>query len=234
MFGSPSVRLYIIAALIPLTSGGAYLVNRELEPPEVDLPDWTFNEMPLQIGDWHGEKATLDPELAKATGAQVIVDRIYKDDAGHAISVHTAMFQDPKGGVYHSPLNCYRSNGWQKLSETSSDLQISDTLTIPVSVTRWEHQNDKVIVVYWYQLGKHVLFGRWDLGFKVRWSLAGKPKWPALIKVMLQIPASEPPEEARAAILNFAEQVAKWENQPTHRNGKGMLGTSESPVSSDR
>ena len=49
-----------------------------------------------------------------------------------------------------------------------------------------------MLVVYWYQLGEHVLFGRWDLGLKVRWALAGKPKWPALIKVMLQIPASEP------------------------------------------
>ena len=82
------------------------------------------------------------------------------------------------------------------------------------------------MVVYWYQLGEHVLFGRWDLGIKVRWSLAGKPTWPALIKVMLQIPVLEA-EDAKTAILSFAEQVAKWENQAQHRNGKGMLGTQD-------
>ena len=197
----------------------------------MDLPDWTFDEMPLRIGDWRGEKTTLDPELAKATGAQVIVNRAYRDDAGHMIAMHTAMFDKPAEGVYHSPLNCYRSHGYQKLSESRSNLKISDTLTIPVSVTYWEHEKDgkRVWVVYWYQLGEHVLFGRFDLGLKVRWKLAGKPKWPALIKVMLETPTSDRPEDAQAAIVGFAEQIAKWENQPKHREGKGMLGTTEKP-----
>ena len=63
-------------------------------------------------------------------------------------------------------------------------------MTIPVSISTWEYEkkNKKVMVVYWYQIGEHFLFGRWDLGIKIRWSLAGKPKWPALIKVMMEIP----------------------------------------------
>ena len=69
-----------------------------------------------------------------------------------------------------------------------------------------------------------MLFGRWDLGLKVRWSLRGQPKWPALIKVMLQISAPEP-EDAKTAILGFAEQVAKWENQPAHRQVPASSGT---------
>ena len=102
------------------------------------------------------------------------------------------------------------------MKETRENLPVSDGLTIPVSLTTWEREGERVMVVYWYQLGEHVLFGRWDLGWKVRWSLRGQPKWPALIKVMLQISAPEP-EDAKTTILGFAEQVAKWENQPEHR-----------------
>jgi len=224
MINGTAVRVLIVAALIPITYGGACLVRTALEPPGVDMPDWTFRELPVQIGNWHGEATKLDPKIALATGATTIVDRAYRDDSGHVISMHTAMFDNPTDGVMHTPLICYRSAGWAKLSEDRVNLQVFDNLPIPVSVSKWEREGEKVLVVYWYQLGEHVLFGRWDLGAKVRWSLAGKPKWPALIKVMLQIPAIEG-EDTRSSILGFAEQIAKWENQDKHRHGKGMLGT---------
>jgi EpsI family protein len=231
MTDKTSVRVYIVVALIPLTWWGARLMNAALEPPTVDMPDWSFAEMPRQFGNWQGEDTELDPLIAVATGAQTIVNRCYRDSAGHVINMHTAVFADPKGGVYHSPINCYRSQGWEKLSEVHTDLQVNDELSIPVDVTLWDHNGERRIVVYWYQLGQHVLFGRWDLGIKVRWSLAGKPTWPALIKVMLEIPTSQS-DDAKTVVLNFAEQVAKWANQPGHRNGKGMLGTQNTAVES--
>jgi EpsI family protein len=229
MFGNTAVRITIIVALFPLTWWGARRMDVALDPPPVDMPEWTFAGLPRQLGNWQGENTEMDPKIADQTGANLdtIVNRLYRDNQGHAISMHTAMFSNPKDGVIHSPLNCYRSQGWEKLSETRSTIPIDDKspeLTIPVSVTLWHQKGEKRLVVYWYQLGKHVLFGRWDLGIKVRWSLAGKPTWPALIKVMLEIPVTTSPEDAETTLLGFAEQIAKWENQPVHRSGKGMLG----------
>ncbi len=216
MMGNTAVRLFVVAGVILAIYGTARWERYALEPPEVQLPSWGFNEMPLRFGDWQGEGTELDPDIFAAVGADRIIDRVYQDGMGHVISIHTAVFSDPVEGVYHSPLNCYRANGWVKTDESRELLLVSDDLTIPVSLTTWKLEGRRVLVAYWYQLGEHVLFGRWDLGIKVRWSLAGKPKWPALVKVMLQIPASEL-EEAKATLLSFAEQVAKWENQPRRR-----------------
>jgi EpsI family protein len=230
MIGNTAVRLYIVAAIVPLTWWAAGRLNVALQAPTVDMPEWSFSEMPRSLGEWRGEDTEMDPKIANATGAQVIVNRAYRDSSAHMISMHTAIFDDPKGGVYHSPLTCYRSSGWEKLRETHVNLPINDASSIPVSVTLWRRQGERNrIVVYWYQLGKHVLFDRWDLGLRVRWSLAGKPTWPALIKVMMEIPVADDASEddARAAILDFAELVAKWENQPSHRYAKGMLGPQE-------
>jgi EpsI family protein len=230
MINGTAVRVLIVAALIPLTLGGAGLVETALEPPGAELPDWRFDKLPEPLDNWRGEETKLDPEIAKATGATVIFDRAYRDDSGHVVSMHTAMFDDPADGVIHSPLTCYRAAGWKRLSEDRVNLQLSykdsaDNVTLPVSISRWEREGDQqVLVVYWYQLGEHVLFGRLDLGLNVRWSLAGKPKWPALIKVMLSIPAAEGEKDAKSAILGLAEKIATWENQPEHRKGKGMLG----------
>ena len=136
MMNSTTVRLYLVAGIVLATYGVAWLVKAGLEPPEVAMPDWTFNDMPLQLGKWHGQPTEMDPKIAVATGAArgTIVNRLYQDGAGHSISMHTAMFADPRGGVYHTPINCYRASGWQTTSETREDLEVSDELTIPVSL----------------------------------------------------------------------------------------------------
>lgn len=215
------LRLYLVAALVPLTYGVARLVQVGLEPPEVEMPSWTFDELPLQLEGWTGKQAELEPELAAASGAAHATNRIYQNATGYNVSLYTATFNNPALGVLHSPMNCYRQTGWLLKNETREYLQLSDGLTIPVSCTTWERRGEKVVVVYWYQLGEHVLFGRWDLGLKVRWSLRNRPKWPAIIKVMLHLPAIDV-QDAKVALLGFAKQVAAWENQPSHR--QEMLG----------
>jgi EpsI family protein len=234
MINGTAVRVAIVAVLLPLTFLGANWLRASLEPPGTDMPDWTFHDMPKQLGNWHGEETKMDPRIAVLTGAKLdtIIQRTYRDDSGHAVAVHAAMFDNPATGVMHTPLICYFAAGWTKLSEQRGYLQLpigltklSEKLTIPISITTWESEkeNRKVIVVYWYQLGEHFLFGRWDLGVKIRWSLAGKPTWPTLIKVMMEMPIIEG-EDAKPTVLGFAEQVAGWANKSPHRNGKGMLG----------
>ena len=224
--GNTALRLYILSAVVVAIYWVARWEKYALQPPPVQLPKWTFDELPLQLGDWQGEPAKLDPEIYKAVGAAPgrIVNRIYRDEMGHQISMHTAMFMNPIDGVYHSPLNCYRANGWELVNKSREELRLFDNLTLPVILTTWQQEGNRKLVVFWYQLGNHVLFDRMDLGLRVRWSLAGKPRWPALVKVMLQIDAGEL-GDAKATILSFAEQVAKWENQPQRR--KQLLLTEE-------
>jgi EpsI family protein len=233
MINKNAVRVGIVAALMPLTYLGANWVQASLKTPGTEMPVWRFQEMPKQFGNWRGEESTMNPNTAVRTGARLdtIIERTYRDNQGHAVAMHAAMFDNPADGVIHSPLVCYNSAGWTKLSEKKIDLQLPteltnlpEKLTIPVSVSTWENEKDskQVMVAYWYQLGEHFLFGRWDLGLKIRWSLAGRPKWPALIKVMMEIPIIEG-EDAKATVLSFAEQVAGWTNQASHRNAQGML-----------
>ncbi len=234
MINGTAVRIGVVAALIPLALLCANWVQASLDPPGTAMPDWNFTDMPMQLGVWHGKPAEMDAKLAVRTGAKLdtIIDRSYHDDLGHVVVLHAAMFDDPKAGVIHSPLVCYASQGFKKLSEKRGYLQLPvelthlpGTLTIPVSISTWEDEkeNKKVVVLYWYQIGEHFLFGRLDLGLKIRWALAGKPTWPALMKVMMQMPVAEE-ENPESSLLEFAERVAAWVNLSEHRNGKGMLG----------
>lgn len=216
MLGGTATRIYLAAAVILLTFSGSRLVENMLEPPAVALPSWSFNELPRQLGDWHGEDTQLDPKITATLGAEVVVDRLYRDDLGRVISLHTSMFTDRIiDGIYHTPIACYYANGWELVENVPETLKVSDQLTIPVRLLTYKREGERIVVVYWYQLGEHFLFNRWDLGIKVRWSLFGRPRWPPLIKVMLQLQAPEL-VEAKVAILKFAELIAKWQYQPQH------------------
>lgn len=213
---SVAKRLYVVAAIIVATIGISYLVEAGLEPPAVEIPDWSLSSLPLRLGAWNGETTELDPKIALATGADVIVDRQYRDDLGHAVSLHTALFKDPATGVYHSPMNCYRGAGWKLVDETIEKVEVADDLTIPVRLMTWEREDEQILVAYWFQLGQHVLYGREDLGLKVRWAMRAQPTWPVLVKIMLQAPLTDP-EDSKTVAIGFTRQVAKWLNQPEHR-----------------
>ncbi len=225
MLKNTSTRLYIVAALIPLTYyGAAWFFRVEMESREVVMPSWTFDQLPMKLGPWTGKPAELDEEM-KASGTASVTNRIYQDEQGRSISFYGAMFNNPQDGVLHSPMNCYRRTGWQFKEEKWETLQLNDQLSIPVNLSRWERKSEKgferVFVLYWYQLGEHVLFNRWDFGVKVRWAMRDREKWPPIIKVMLHMPISDP-DSAKPAILDFATQVAAWENQPKHRQEMGI------------
>ena len=105
---STAIRVYTVSGIVLVAFGISYLLQAATEPPEVEKPNWSLRDLPYQFGDWHGEDTEMDPKIAVATGADVIVNRIYRDEAAHGISLHTATFLDPAEGVFHSPLNCYR------------------------------------------------------------------------------------------------------------------------------
>ena len=215
-----TLRLWIVVALILAAYGVSFLVKAGAAPPEVQLPGWKFSEMPKELSSpqvtWRGEDAEMDPEVTAAIGADSVVDRMYRDEKGNTVSMHTAIFANPAEGALHSPINCYRGAGWEKVTETSEEIPVNDERRVPVSITTWERGGERVVVLYWYQIGEHVLFGRFDLG-KVRWAMRGQPVWPAMVKVLLQTSAEGDLDDAKTRILDLAEQIGRWINQPSHQ-----------------
>ncbi len=219
---STAIRMYVVVAIILATLGVTRLIGIAVEPPEVELPPWSLKAMPLEFGNWRGEEAKTDPEIFAASGANAIVDRFYRDDQAHVVTSHTATFADPDEGIYHNPNVCYPAHGWKRLRDTTENLDVSDDLTIPVRLAVWENNNEKVMVVYWYQLGNRILHERWELG-KARLAMRGQKKWPVLLKVMVQMPVDEK-EDSEGILFGFTKQLAGWLNNPEHEKYLGRWG----------
>ena len=85
---------------------------------------------------------------------------MYRDDEDHVVTVLLAPYSDPDAGVYHSPTNCYRSNGWRIVEDSKVDVPVPGGTPQRVYLSTWEFKGDTVLVTYWYRLGDHTLFER--------------------------------------------------------------------------
>jgi EpsI family protein len=211
------IRLLVVAILVGLLAASTHVVPEKLKPKSVQLPDWDLADMPLELGQWQGVEGDLDPEVTRALDAEAWVDREYRDEEDHAVSVHVALFTSLDDGVRHNPSNCYRGNGWRETERERLMLHFPDHPSIPVSLGTWTREGEQVLVMYWFQLSTHVIFDRWDL-WLARLDLLDQDVWPAMVKVLLQADATEG-RAARERIEAVARGVYEWINQQDHQTG---------------
>ena len=177
--GNFTTRLAIVIGIVLLVHGGFYIVRAGTRPPEMQVPERSIRELPRQLGRWRGEDADLDPKIFTNSEADEAVNRIYQDRGDRKISAFVALYTDPAKGLYHSPTNCYRSNGYTMLSDVRVSLQTKDRPDIQVSLSTWELKGDRILVVYWYEVGEYTLFERLDL-WTARWNFRGRQTWPPM------------------------------------------------------
>jgi hypothetical protein len=213
-FFDPTSMRFILGAIamavIPL---GTYLVRQSMASHTVEYPNRDFHSLPLTLSQWQGKDQELDPKIFLATGAKVSVDRIYTDNMRHVMSIQLAMYGDPDEGLYHRPYNCYKSHGFNIVSESEMPVQAAGREDMKIKLYEWEQKGQKKYVAYWYELGEHIIFERPDL-VGARLALRGQSIWPPMIKVMIETPETNDPEEDKKRLSEFAGQICQWLDEP--------------------
>lgn len=206
--GTP-LRLAIVVGVVVAVQLLHYQVRAMLEPPDVALPDWDLEELPVELHGWTGEVSELDESLFRRIGADVVADRVYKNRQGAAVTAHTALFKDfDEAVVVHLPSRCYRAAGWEQRDVETRTLPVEGLPDIDVEVSTWQREGRRVKVLFWYQLGKNTVLNRYDLG-KARFALAGHDTWPAMVKVMLETSADQR-QAADLRLLDVGGQIRQW------------------------
>jgi hypothetical protein len=218
MRGNLIIRVIAAAVIIGLTWFGRIMIGWSIQVPEADLPAWNIADLPKQLGDWKGEDVKLDAKLFEATGAASVVERQYRNiKTGIIVSIHLAIFKDANVGIWHNPISCYDSAGWVPVAWTKMPISEKNQNGDQLLLTTWEKSGERAIIGHWYQLGEYRLYERWDLGFNIRWKMRGLKTWPATIKVLLSADAGPTPDATKTQLVQFADLVHKWINQPEHQ-----------------
>ncbi len=152
MINGTAVRVGIVAALIPLTYLGANRVQASLQPPGTDMPDWTFHDLPMQLGQlarrrrrrWiRKSPCKPGPSWTRSSNAPTTTTR----DTSSACMPRCSTIRPTASSI--ARWSAITAAGWTRLSEEKNYLQLPveltklpEKLTIPVSVSTWENERD--------------------------------------------------------------------------------------------
>ena len=178
----------------------------ELAPLQLPL-----DRMPRTFGSWTGDDVRLDPQLFQAIGAEMVINRRYRDKEA-AVELHgdvfTKLFMRAGVRTPHQPEECYANNGFIVESSETVRIPTPGDGSQPARLLTLSRDGSRVYCLYWYQVGE-TTFWNSDNQRRVVQAFRGRPTWPPMIKVMLQTSANSS-AEAQQRLTSLAGLVYAW------------------------
>lgn len=164
----PQKSWFFAAAFILVAQVGAMHV---LSIPERKLPNPALQSLPIQLGDWQmASEEALEPEVLQYLKPDSYVLRDYAQRSDNAvINVFVAYFKSLQNSYGpHSPSVCLPGSGWLVRSSSIRPVMVPGYPEgIPVNQFVLEKNNQRILVLYWYQNDRNI----WAQEFKAKLTL---------------------------------------------------------------
>jgi exosortase D (VPLPA-CTERM-specific) len=207
--GAAIPRPFIAAAALVLLgaiSGFAAPTPRESAPPARA----TFDQFPNRIGDWVGQRQTLQSVYLDALRLDDYVLADYRSGDGLPVNFYSAYYGDQgTTRAIHSPHDCIPGGGWEIKRFEHRTLPSSGPAG-PFEVNRAVIQlgATRQIVYYWYQeRGRHLtsmLAARWYLFWD---DLTRHRTDGALVRFVVPVPPGVSEAQADARLVSLARLI---------------------------
>ncbi len=203
-------RMLVLALVF---AGGVGLLARADRPEPVPVRQ-TFDQFPMQLGDWRGvQDPPFTPEILAILGVDDYMARAYFTPERAGVGVYVGYYGSQRqGDTMHSPQNCLPGAGWEPVSNTFMSVPVrSDAAAAehPIEVNRYVIRKglDRQLVLYWYQShGRVVASEYWSKLFLIRDAVQMNRTDGALVRVIAPIPGSTNTDPSEAE--RRAEQLA--------------------------
>lgn len=205
-------RLPVIAAgitLILLLQGAVvYLLVRGEQPP---IPP-ALPTLPPEIGSWKQvSDQPMQPEVLAYLKPDTYIDRNYSSKGSASqINLFVAYFKSLKSGYGpHSPSVCLPGAGWLEKSYSLVELPVpGERRSVPAHRFLLEKGDQKVLVFYWYQNGRHVWAEEfWAKLYMLPDLVRHHHSDVALVRVVMPLEGGTTVEAAEAGVSDFVRTV---------------------------
>lgn len=127
--------------------------------------------IPTTIGAWTLEQEQTIPEAQLASlGAAEYVLRTYQRD-GDKVLLYAAFFTGKHGALTHNPEKCYPAAGFTVTRKTARKISLGLPASSgdPFQAIRIVpvRDDEKMVVLYWFQEGNRVIVNKWEHIFRV-------------------------------------------------------------------
>ncbi len=169
--------------------------------------DVDLSSISEDIDGWVGTDLGIDDETTRVLLAQSFINRIYRDPAGHAISLHVANWTNPNTIVAapHPPDVCYPGAGWSLLDRRTTQFSTAKG-KLPIELILFRKGQQHVVTGHWFRTGIVTYVD--TKGFQSqRRQFWGTRSWPNTTKFLIQVSAPSL-DVAEESIKSFATIVA--------------------------
>lgn len=213
----------MLSRLIALTAcfavGFGLLVRADR--PEPVVPRSTFDQFPMQLGEWRGvQDPPFTPEILAILGVDDYMARAYFKPDRSGVGVYVGYYGTQRqGDTMHSPQNCLPGAGWEPVSNTMLTVPVRDpgaTAARAIEVNRYVIRKglDRQLVLYWYQsLGRVVASEYWSKFYLIRDAVRLNRTDGSMVRVIAPIPgtttgdAAEGERRAEALAVTFVQEL---------------------------
>ncbi len=195
-------------AVLALSAAGTVFLNErsEIIPARSDFADF-----PTTVGQWKGDRESLEPDILNALKLTDYVITDFRDAADDWVNFYVAYYASQRAGEsIHSPRSCIPGGGWeiQGLSQRKfDDIVVAGQ---PLAVNRVEIQKGdyKQLVYYWFQQRGRVITNE----YLVKWylfldSLTKNRSDGALVRLTTLVKPGEDLAKGDARLVAFAKAV---------------------------
>jgi exosortase D (VPLPA-CTERM-specific) len=150
---APVPRPFVVATVLLAVGAVADLAvpeRHEVAPVHAD-----FAEFPTRVGEWVGQRGTLERVYLDALRLDDYVISDYRDQSSLPINFYVAYYQSQRSGHrVHSPMNCIPGGGWairkseRRLLPASA---VGGDRPLPVNRLIIELGTQQSLVYYWFQ-----------------------------------------------------------------------------------
>ena len=171
-----------------------------------------FSDFPLAVGDWKGQRDTLEQiyiDALKFTDYTLIN---YKDGKNNLVNLYTAYYESQrKGQSVHSPRSCLPGGGWQIQSLTQIALPEALVNGQPLQVNRAliSYGDQKQLVYYWFQQRGRALTNESLVKWFIFWDAITRNRTDgSLVRLTIPLRPGGEVAELDQALNSFAKEMS--------------------------
>lgn len=169
---------------------------------------------PLQLGDWHGQRNTLDANIERVLAADdYLIADFVKTGTSEMVNLFFAYYKSQtQGSGIHSPEVCIPAGGWEvsKWKSATTDIQMPGGRLLTVNRAIIQKGLNRQLVYYWFeQRGRHLTNSYAAKAFTVWDSVARGRTDGALVRVVTPIATAEVESAADERLQQFLELTLK-------------------------
>jgi exosortase D (VPLPA-CTERM-specific) len=189
--------------------GATLAVARGVEFREAVPMNKSFQEFPMQVGQWDGTRQLMELRFIESLDLTDYIMADYKDESGKAVNFYVAYYESQrKGESIHSPESCLVGGGWQFQQAGRSSMTLKSGEQILMNRAIIEKEAIRQVSYFWFPSRDRILTNLVEMKWYNFWDALTRQRTDgALVRVITLIYPDETSGQAEERLKRFIQDM---------------------------